>query len=76
MRSSQAVGACGARASEVWGSLGRGEKSRCNHDAIMIRLVSHHWNSVRSSAPDALVTGQYALTASERDAGHLSAAPR
>jgi hypothetical protein len=31
---------------------------------------------VRSSAPDALVTGQYALTASERDAGHLSAAPR
>jgi hypothetical protein len=49
----------------------RGEKSRCNHGAIMIRLVSRHWNS----ASDALVSGQYALTASERGAGRLSAAP-
>ena len=42
-RDKSAVGARGARAKRrppLGGPLG--EQSRCNHDAIMIRLMSHH----------------------------------
>ena len=48
-----------------------GEQSRRNRDAIMIELMSHQWHS----ASDSLISGQYALTAGERGAGLLRAAP-
>ena len=58
-----------ARRAASWQPFG--EHSRCNHDVIMIRLVSHQWHS----ASDERISGQSARAASERSAGRLLAAP-
>jgi hypothetical protein len=47
-----------------------GEQSRRNHDAIMMRSMSHHWHSA-SDALDAAVNARGARSS----AGRLSAAP-
>ena len=49
-----------------------GELSRCNHDAITIRLMRHQWHS----ASDELVSRRSTRAAGDRSAGRLSAAPR
>ena len=58
-----------ARRAASWQPFG--DHARCNHDAIMIRLVSHQWHS----ASDERMSGQSARAASERSAGRLLAAP-
>ena len=58
-----------ARRAASWQPFG--DHARCNHDAIMIRLVSHQWHS----ASDERISGQSARAASERSAGRLLAAP-
>ena len=58
-----------ARRAASWQPFG--DQARCNHDAIMIRLVSHQWHS----ASDERISGLSARAASERSAGRLLAAP-
>jgi hypothetical protein len=48
------------------------KQSRRNHEAIMIRVMSHQWRSASVER----VSGRSAREASERSAGRLSAAPR